>query len=506
MRTVCIIALLCVSGLLARAERVVFVGDSITGLSENFSAGYAKQMRQALTDVGRSNAFELVCLGGSGQTVLSWRNVVKMSTTTNVTLDVKSIYVKDELDKPADTVIIFLGMNDALQPSISPDQKAEWLERYQVLIDLLKNRTRVGRFLLAQPTMYTENPDTYKNGLMRTLCSWIDEVAATNKFGVIRTHEAYQRFWELGRLHNPDFRITYDYVHPGQAGHLALADTFLRALGETQAADRWFEKNKKALTDDTPGALVYIVNPGPLTAKGWATFDIQNLSAKLPAGWTFKKTISGRTFQLIFENAQNRYAALTEIPVTLEGNAASCTRTIKIFAPWLIKNGFPGQPWNEPASYNVQKNHTPIDDQFAQGNVDFSSWKCYVPHNDVNGGAYPGSIDFSSLENGAHFDFAYAAINVIAPKAGKIKLITRTRVFSGTMHDMVWLNGQEVLRHVFYRNKAVPQESIVELKAGVNTLWLKSAHQCWQWQSSIHFEDDQLRAADLLYALPGRAD
>lgn len=493
---------LCVAKL-ACAERVVVIGDSITGLSENFSSGYAKQMRQALTDVGRSNAFELVCLGGSGQTVLSWRNVVKMSTTTNLTLDVKSIFVKDELDKPADTLIIFLGMNDALQPSISPDQKAEWLERYQVLIDLLKNRTRVGRLLLAQPTMYTENPDTYKNGLMRTLCSWIDEVAASNKCGVIHTHEAYQRFWETGRLHNPDFRMTYDYVHPGQVGHLAIADTFLRALGETQAADSWLAKNKKLLTDDTPGALVYIVNSGSITAKGSATFDIQKISAQLPEGWTLQQTIRGRSFQLTFTKAQNNYAAVTEIPITFEGNAVSCARTVKIFAPWLIKNGFPGQPWNEPASYDNQKNHTPIDDQFAQGTVDFSTWKIYIPNNDVNGGAYPGSIDFSSLENGAHFDFAYAAINVIAPQPGTIKLITRTRVFSGTMHDTVWVNGQEVLRHVFYRNQAVPQERIVSLKAGVNTIWLKSAHQCWQWQSSIHFEDDQLRAADLKYALPG---
>lgn len=492
---------LCVAKL-ACAERVVVIGDSITGLSENFSSGYAKQVRQALADVGRSNAFDLVCLGGSGQTVLSWRNVVKMSTTTNLTLDVKSIFVKDELDKPADTMIIFLGMNDALQPSISPDQKAEWLERYQVLIDLLKNRTRVGRLLLAQPTMYTENPDTYKNGLMRTLCTWIDEVAASNTCGVIHTHEAYQRFWEIGRLHNPDFRMTYDYVHPGQVGHLAIADTFLRALGETQAADSWLAKNKKLLTDDTPGALVYIVNPGRLTVKGRATFDIKNLTAQLPKGWSIQHHVNGQNFHITFSNASNLYDAVTEIPITLAGDSATCTRTVKLFAPWLIKNGFQGQPWNLPESYSVEKNHTIIDDQFASGKIDFSSWKIYVPNNDVNGGAYPGSIDFSSLENGAHFDFAYAAVNVISPTAGKIKMIVRTRVFSGTMHDTAWLNGQEVLRHVFYRNQAVPQERIVELKAGVNTLWLKSAHQCWQWQSSIHFEDDQLRAADLKYALP----
>ena len=102
-------------------ERILVVGDSITGHSMNLPYGYAHEIRNALKDAGSD--MEFVPLGGSGQTIFSWRNIIKNSYENNFRLDIEGIMIKEEFDKGADAILVHLGMNDALQPSIKSDEE-----------------------------------------------------------------------------------------------------------------------------------------------------------------------------------------------------------------------------------------------------------------------------------------------------------------------------------------------------------------------------------------------
>ncbi len=160
------------------AERVLVVGDSITGHSMNLAYGFTHEIRNALAEAGSD--MEFVPLGGSGQTIFSWRGIVANSYANRQRLDIADIYVKDEFDKGADVLIVHLGMNDALRPSIKSDEEgyAKWREEYKALVsDLRKRVPSVSRIILTPPTLLTENPFAFKNLFMDRLGTIIEEVA-----------------------------------------------------------------------------------------------------------------------------------------------------------------------------------------------------------------------------------------------------------------------------------------------------------------------------------------
>ena len=162
-RILLILALLCIPAA-AFAERIVVVGDSITGHSMNLPCGYTHRVRLALQEAGVTDV-EFIPLGGSGQTVSSWRNIVDYSYEHRQRLDIPDIYVKDEFDKGADTILIFLGTNDAHCPSISnADNCYEvWKAEYQDLINRIKARCPYKKLILGTSTMLTESPYSFKN-------------------------------------------------------------------------------------------------------------------------------------------------------------------------------------------------------------------------------------------------------------------------------------------------------------------------------------------------------
>src|ERR1700722_15731909 len=79
--------------------RVVLVGDSITGLSRNYAAGFAHQMQWALEQAHADCKPELIALGGSGAGVTAWLSFERRSRQEEFFLDVKGNPVKATLDK-----------------------------------------------------------------------------------------------------------------------------------------------------------------------------------------------------------------------------------------------------------------------------------------------------------------------------------------------------------------------------------------------------------------------
>jgi lysophospholipase L1-like esterase len=148
--------------------RVVFVGDSITGLSRNYAPGFAHQIEWALKGTYPGSTPDLVALGGSGQGIASWQDVQKRSRREEFSLDVPKVGVKSALDRPVDVVVIMLGMNDVLAPFVAnePASLDRWTNGYRALIDAIRERVNPGVTALATITPCTEDPASPKNRMM----------------------------------------------------------------------------------------------------------------------------------------------------------------------------------------------------------------------------------------------------------------------------------------------------------------------------------------------------
>jgi len=189
----------------------------------------------------------LTALGGSGTTVGAWLNIEKKSRDNPVFLDVKTADVKATLDGGADVVVIMLGMNDVLAPGVknTPAELDAWAVRYHDLIEAIKARTHPRVVALATITPCTEDENSPKNQVENELNTRLAALAKQENAPVLPTHEATMELLALARSYKSDFHITVDFVHPGAAGHLAIAVGMLRGLGEGDAAAQLLEKHGK---------------------------------------------------------------------------------------------------------------------------------------------------------------------------------------------------------------------------------------------------------------------
>ena len=220
---------LLLTGMLAAASadtRIILVGDSITGLSRNHARGYANQMDEALAACPPDEGpFTIVALGGSGQTVQSWQSVEKRSRGQPFTLDVKTIDVKTELSRPADILIVMLGMNNALAPHIedTPESIEAWIACYRDLVAALRERCTPKRLVLCSVTPCTEAYDGPKNRLIRNMNAAVLRLCVELGAAYAKTGETVWRVMARGRRIAPDFHGTGDFVHPNAVGHAAIA-------------------------------------------------------------------------------------------------------------------------------------------------------------------------------------------------------------------------------------------------------------------------------------------
>jgi lysophospholipase L1-like esterase len=245
--------------------RVVFVGDSITGLSRNYATGFAHQIEWALKGTYPGSTPDLVALGGSGQGIASWQDVENRSRREEFFLDVPKVGVKSALDRPADVVVIMLGMNDVLAPYVAdePASLDRWTNGYRALIDAIRQRVHPDVTALATITPCTEDPASPKNRMMDRLNRRVAVLAQQCSCRLLRTGESVQEILRQGRRLRFDFHVTYDFVHPNEAGHLAIAIAMLRGLGEAAAARRLEDERLVPLLKRAAG-------PAPSLSYEWA--------------------------------------------------------------------------------------------------------------------------------------------------------------------------------------------------------------------------------------------
>ena len=426
--------------------RVVLVGDSITGQSRNHPAGFAHQIDWALQQAYPGCHPKVIALGGSGQGVQAWLNTEKRSRTDSFPLDVKGIEVKAELDQPADVLVIMLGMNDVLAPYVvdEPASWEQWTANYRDLISALQSRLKHKVTVVATATLCTEDfRHSPKNAVMDQLNKHLTDVAALMGLRVLPTNQAMREVLERGRQTKSDFHVTHDYVHPNEAGHLAIALGMLRGLGETAAADA-LEHEKLA------GVYASAASHASATAPRQTPWLVAAGVIRKP--WNEHSSIASAALRGPIEDA-----------IEHNGNFVS--------AP----DSATGRPLQ---------------------------WKPYIATVNYTGGANPDSVDFAAVTHARSFEAGYGARWIQSDRDRPVNVELSTQAFAGTMQMNLWLNGTQVYSGVLTAEPGKKKTVPAQLHAGWNTLVFALNHITWQMQCTVHIAgagDDTLD--DLRYSI-----
>ena len=425
-------------------DRVVFVGDSITGQSVNHPQGFLHQLKWALDEVKSNAAPTLTALGGSGQSVGSWMNVEQRSRTAETFLDIKGVDVKATLDAGADVLIIMLGMNDLLAPYVSErmEDLDAWADRYRTLLRTLRERAKPRVTALATITLLTEDPASPKNRVRGELNRRVAEIASAEKCVLIQTGDEMLSLLQRGRTLKPDFHVTGDFCHPNAFGHTAVAMAMMKGLGETEVANK--------LSDHYLSDLVPASNRQE---------NAQTTSTPRP--WLVAAGISNQA--------------------AWPGNAFNPTNSVLPFEAALLR----GEGFDRPLVHKGK----PIP------------WTLYTSSVNYTGGADPDSIDPYGIVFGNTFDALYAVRWVFSEKERPINVTLGSKIFAGTLGMTVWMNGAQVYAKALTAEPKKTATVPAALRKGWNTLLVKCDHLTWQWQFSCALAGrDGDALADLRYS------
>lgn len=512
--------------------RVVLVGDSITGQSRNHPAGFAHQMDWALQQVYPGSHPKIVALGGSGQGVQAWLNTEKRSRTESFALDVKGLDVKTELDQPCDVLIIMLGMNDVLAPYVIDDPASweKWTANYRELITALQTRLKPRVIAVATATLCTEaNSYSPTNGMMDSLNRQLETFAGKMGLLVLPANRSMRQVLNRGREFKPDFHVTNDYVHPNEAGHIAIAMGLLRGLGEDKA-DRALDDQKIArILDQAAGQFPVLSYESPhygtknrsdrkaLTFHAWA---IPSKNAQPDSwwdvggageGWEVNQLASpynGTKLNII--GPADRH----ENPLKL--TALTASRELSIPAPWLVAAGVIRKGWNEKQLLDAAAFHGPIEETIEHGG-DFLlaldpttskplRWQLYFATVDYTGGANPDSVDFAAVTHARNFEAGYGARWIYSQHDRPVNIELSTQTFASTLYMGVWLDGKSVYSGLLTGEPGKRKTVATQLHTGWNALVFALNHTAWQMQCTVHLagaDGDSLD--DLRYSITPHA-
>jgi lysophospholipase L1-like esterase len=523
-RVMMFLGLACVAGagvasaetpsLVRDGDRVVFVGDSITGQGMNSGSGGFIDLFKAGLDTARPESkVTVVPLGGSGQTVGSWQNVEKQSREKEVLLDVKNVDVREALGRHADVLIVMLGMNDTLSPAMdaSPASLDAWAGRYRELLANLRARTTPRVTALATVTPNTEDPISPKNLAIAEMNRRIAAIAAEQGCVLLPTSDTMWETLRAGRRCKPDFHVAPDFVHPNGVGHAAIAVGMLRGLGEMTAAEAISTQHIQKALDAARGelpCLSYTIVPQELPlGSDKATFEIRafwtpaaaggtpRFNLKAPPGWDVKPAeAQGNEAVFMVSGKPDRLENVFTLSATVGDEKKDTTITIP--APWLVGTGFANPAaWERGAQdYVPDKGVLPGEDRFASGH-DFGSapadWKGNAPKwsrslasVDHTGGATPGNVSLYAVTFANTFEACYGVRWIHCDHDVPIELRLGSQVFAGQQGAVVWLNGEKLYAGSITNepNRKAVRNAV--LKPGWSSLVFKANHCQWQWQFS----------------------
>jgi lysophospholipase L1-like esterase len=318
----------------------------------------------------------------SGWSVGAWLSLAKNEEKQKHDLDVKGIEVAAALSKPADVMMLMLGMNDVLAPYVSETDASldQWQTNYRELISTLSAKLKPKVIGLATITPQTEDPATPKNRVMARMNERIAKLAAEFQALLMPTNAMYWETLNQARRTQPDFSLAGDRIHPGPTGHVVIARAMLSGLGEEKAAE-WLktEHLDKTIANLKPGAAVTAPPP-------WLVS-----SGLILRGWQEKPSDADLASNPI-DRAIEQGEDFTQAPVK-EGGAP------------LV-------------------------------------WQPFQSTINLTDGGSPGSVDFAGICFGQNFEAGYGARWIHSDRARRLKLNLKTSGVGSIIHLTVWFNGQ----------------------------------------------------------------
>lgn len=280
-------------------DRVVFAGNSIT--EAGFYEMYIWQYYQLHFPTQRITVMN----GGVGGDVAGQIN-------DRFEMDIMRL-------KPSVVVLTF-GMNDSRyfeyfnqpQEKVRQEAVATSFKSYQLLEAKLKALPNVRKVLMTSSPFDetrggSNNRFTGKYKTMLEIAAFQEEAAKKNNWNFVDLMRPMTEINEREQKKDSMFTLTGpDRIHPGNAGHMAMAWLFLRAQGlaGNVVADVAVDANGKLIR--SVNSAVSAIKP----ANGGVSFDY--LAKSLP----FPSDSNSR----IWENPQKQYEALKVIPFTEEMN------------------------------------------------------------------------------------------------------------------------------------------------------------------------------------------
>ncbi|MFZ2653609.1 MAG: GDSL-type esterase/lipase family protein [Victivallales bacterium] len=496
-------------------DRIIFIGDSITGLGWNNADGFIHQIDWALRQKWPDGKVKVIPLGGSGQSVTSWLAMEKTSREKETNLDVKGFDVKESLAQPADVVVIMLGMNDLLAPYISEQEKDldAWTEYYRKLIAALRDRVKPRVIALASISMCSENPESPKNKVRTAMNARVAGLAKSESCIVLPVGEEMLAALQDGRKLKPDFHVTYDFVHPNKAGHLSIAMGMLKGLGEDDSASKLADKYLPGIRKEAAGAtpvlswqLIPVKTDSIMEKKDFLLRfwycespdakgkETPNVKIIVPENWTATPALTN-AFEGEFKVSGPADRLVSQI--ILEAATSSGVRKISVPvpAPWIVGTVVNPEVW--PGNKFDPVKDTPLDENISKGigigvqntpGEKNPSWRLYFASPDFTGLSEPGSIDFTASSFGALYEAGYAVRWIHSDKERPINVVIGTQTFAGAVGIKAWLNGKEIYAKAISSEPGKKASVEAKLLKGSNCLVMKCCHLTWQWQASLKLE------------------
>jgi lysophospholipase L1-like esterase len=516
---------------LKAGDRIVFVGDSITGLGERNEGGFVRLMRDALAKTHPEAKFELVTLGQSGATVGTWMNNEARSRDPKEKeffTDVPNVGVKDTFGKRVDVLVIMLGMNDILMPVLTdPDKWLEdWEKGYVQLVQTLRGRLHPRVIALGQCTMATEDVDGPTNKFIDRLNARV--AAAADKSGCLPlpTNDWYKRVLATGRRFRPDFHVTYDYIHPTKEGQMGIAMGMLQGLGE--------EKSQEAVLTDCLAPVIRAMRKGGSTsfrvvALGdlgdrrsffvtlWCE-DARGRDSKikwsLPQSWTVvsvqeESAASTRGSAYMVRGAPDRIGNVCMVerlpgPDAKTPTVPAAQGRILIRPPWFLASGI-FYTWADH-KFDEKAARTPIDDAIEQGK-DFTrpidvrmhdnpnvtdppqrgtlKWLRFFPIVNYTGGDAAGNADFMGIVYPRSWETGYGARWVWSDRDRPVRIGVSSAGFTRGIYMFVWLNGKKQYSGEVSEQPDMRTEVTARLKQGWNCLAFRCCHRSYFYQCGV---------------------
>ena len=499
--------------LLQPDDRIVFVGDSITAQGVGNPNGYYHLFTNALHAAHPAARHEAVGLGFSGHTVYSWVDSIEPdSRTRRVPANTGGFEVQAAFARPAGVVVILLGMNDILCPTVRDNDASllAWKEKYRALVRAIRARVTPRVTVLCEITPLTEDPRSPKNRVRDRMTRMTADLAAEESCVTAATGAAL--FDVIGRCRRArqDYHVIPDTVHPQQPlGHLAIARAMAAALRDdalTAALDAALDARIAALTPAEPGVTVWFKpqpgcaangeeqqytldchwRPGSPPAAAEARFALE-----LPKGWRAEcasQRGDAATFTLWGAPARLQ----TPVTVTAAVGGKTYRQTLQIPAPWRVMCGPDnGGAWGAGRGYRPADSVPVMEAALIAGTLDAqpfthgghaTTWQINTSCVDYTAGDDPNTVAPYSLTFGGDNDVLYAVRWVHSAKARPVRIQLSHRTFSATLGFVVWLNGERVMTDGLNRSGKNRAAAPAALRAGWNRLLVRNDHLQWQRQ------------------------